>query len=149
MLPTVKGGGRAQTISRSRGGRTTKIHALSDADCRPVTFLLTPGNMADCTAAEALIEQMTATGLLHADKSYDSDRLRRQIETCGVAPNIPPKRNRRWKSSFSPFLYRDRNAIERMFSRLMNFRRIATRYEKLAQNFLTALQLTATVCYWL
>ena len=140
---------RAQASGRSRGGRTTKIHALSDGDCWPVAFMLTPGNMADCTAAEALIAQMPATGLLHADKSYDSDRLCRQIETRGVAPNIPPKRNRRWKPCFSPFLYRYRNAIERMFSRLKDFRRIATRYDKLAQNFLAALQLTATVCYWL
>ena len=111
--------------------------------------MLTPGNMANCTAAEALIEQMPATGLLQADKSYYSDRLRRQIVARGVAPNIPPKRNRLWKPCFSPFLYRDRNATERMLSRLKDFRRIATRYDKLAQNFLAAIQLTTTVCYWL
>ena len=64
-------------------------------------------------------------------------------------PNIPPKVNRRWKNCFSPFLYRDRNAIERMFGRLKDFRRIATRYDRSATNFLAAVCLAATVSYWL
>ena len=64
-------------------------------------------------------------------------------------PNIAPKANRRWKPCFSRLLYRDRNAIERMFCRLKDFRRIATRYDKLARNFLAAICLVATVCYWL
>ena len=64
---------------------------------------------------------------MHADKGYDTDRVRQIIENQGAAPNIPPKANRRWKNCFSPFLYRDRNAIERMFGRLKDFRRIATR----------------------
>ena len=57
--------------------------------------------------------------------------------------------NRRWKNCFSPFIYRNRNAIESMFGRLKNFRRIATRYDRLADNFLAALCLAATVSYWL
>ena len=105
--------------------------------------------MADCTAADALLEQMPATAILHGDKGYDSDAVRRKIERKGAAPNIPPKANRRWKNCFSPYLYRDRNAIERMFGRLKDFRRIATRYDRLAQNFLAAVCLAATVCYWL
>ena len=67
----------------------------------------------------------------------------------GVAPNIPPKINRRWQSCVSPFLYRDRNAIERKFGRIKDFRRIATRYARLAKNFLAAICLAATVSYWL
>ncbi len=69
------------------------------------------------------------------DKGYDSDAIRRQIEAAGAAPNIPPKINRRWKPCLSPVLYRGRNAIERMFGRLKDFRRIATRYDRLATNF--------------
>jgi transposase len=64
-------------------------------------------------------------------------------------PNIPPKANRRWKNCFSPFLYRNRNAIERMFCRLKDYSRIATRYDRLATNFLAAVCLAATVSYWL
>ena len=90
-----------------------------------------------------------ATEILHGDKGYDSDAVRRKIESMGAAPNIPPKANRRWKNCFSPTLYRDRNAIERMFGRIKDFRRIATRYDRLALNFLAAICLVATICYWL
>ncbi len=103
--------------------------------------------MADCIAADSLLEHMPETGILHGDKGYDSDAVRRKIESKGAAPNIPPKTNRRWKNCFSPVLYRNRNAIERMFGRLKEFRRIATRYDRLAQNYLAAVCLAATVCY--
>lgn len=105
--------------------------------------------MADCTAGARLLEQLPACALLLADKGYDSDAIRRQIEATGAAPIIPPKVNRCWKPCFSPVLYRGRNAIERMFGRLKDFRRIATRYDRLAQNFLAAVCLAATVSYWL
>lgn len=105
--------------------------------------------MADCIAADTLLEQMPATMILLGDKGYDSDAVRRKIENRGAAPNIPPKINRRWKNCFSPVLYRDRNAIERMFGRIKDFRRIATRDDKLARNFLAAVCLVATICYWL
>ena len=144
-----KRGEHAQAIGRSRGGRTTKIHALTDGFCRPLAFLLTGGQVADCIAADTLLDRMPATDLLHGDKGYDSDAVRRKIENMGVAPNIPPKANRRWKNCFSPYLYRNRNAIERMFGRLKDFRRIATRYDRLANNFLAAVCLAATVSYWL
>jgi transposase len=117
--------------------------------CRPLAFLLTGGQVADCVAADALLDCMPATSILHGDKGYDSNAVRRKIEDRGAAANIPPKINRRWKSCFSPVLYRDRNAIERMFGRIKDFRRIATRYDKLARNFLAAICLVATVCYWL
>lgn len=117
--------------------------------CRPVAFLLTGGNVADCKAGEVLIDQMPTTTLLNADKGYDSDAIRRQVKQRGAFANIPRKANRKWKNCFSPYLYRDRNAIERMFGRLKDFRRIATRYDRSAMNFLAAVCLAATVSYWL
>jgi transposase len=122
---------------------------LTDCACRPIAFLLTGGNQADCTAADILLDQLPQTRLVHGDKGYDSDKVRRKIEGSGAAPNIPPKANRRWKNCFSPYLYRDRNAIERTFCRLKDFRRIATRYDRLARNFLAAVCIVATLCYWL
>ena len=92
---------------------------------------------------------MPDVAILHADKGYDSNAIRRQVEERGVLPNIPPKVNRCWKNCFSPYLYRDRNAIERMFGRLKDFRRIATRYDRMSKNFLAAICLAATVSYWL
>jgi transposase len=123
--------------------------ALTDRFCRPMAFLLTGGQVADCVAADALLDHLVSAEILHADKGYDSDAVRRKIEAMGAAPNIPPKTNRRWKCCFSPYLYRHRNAIERMFGRLKDFRRIATRCDRLAHNFLAAVRLAATLCYWL
>ncbi len=78
-----------------------------------------------------------------------ANAIREQIRGRGTFANIPPKANRKWKNCFSPFLYRDRNAIERMFCRIKDFRRIATRYDRLARNFLAAVCIAATVSYWL
>src|SRR5207244_2634073 len=89
-------------------------------------------------AADGLLDQLLAAEILHGDKGYDSDAVRRKIESKGAAPNIPPKANRRRKNCFSPWVYRHRNAIERMFGRLKDFRRIATRYDRLASDFLAA-----------
>ena len=139
-----------QAIGRSRGGRTTKIHALTDralpahrlpADRRPGRRL--HGGIG------IFSKQMPPARILHGDKGYDSNAIRHQVEENGTMPNIPPKANRRWKNCFSPVLYRDRNAIERMFCRLKDFRRIATRYDRIADNFLAAVCLAATVSYWL
>ena len=75
--------------------------------------------------------------------------MRQLIEDQGAAPNIPSKVTRRWKSCFSPALYKARNAIERMFCRLKDFRRLATRYDKLAANFLASVHLAAALTWWL
>lgn len=87
--------------------------------------------------------------MLIADRGYDTNAVREAVNERGATPNIPPKSNRRFKPPFSRVLYRRRNAIERMFGRLKDFRRIATRYDKLAANFLAAVHLAAAVCYWL
>jgi len=92
-----------------------------------------------------------------ADRAFDADRFRRAIEARGAVPNIPPKANRRWKSCFSPSLYRSRNAIKRMVCRLEDFRRIATRYDRLAATYLAAVRdrrsteghIAAIAAFWL
>ena len=143
-------GEQSQAIGRSRGGRSTKIHALTDRQCRPIAFLLTGGQVADCEAAKKLLEHLPPSArVLHGDKGYDTNLVRHRVEANGTLPNIPPKANRIWKSCFSPMLYRARNAIERMFYRLKHFRRVATRYDRLATNYLAAVCLAASVSYWL
>jgi transposase len=92
---------------------------------------------------------MPAARILHGDKGYGSNAIRRQVEENGTMPSIPPRTNRRWKNCFSPVLYRDRNAVERMVCRLKDFRRVATRYDRLAVNFRAAVCIAATVSYWL
>jgi len=92
---------------------------------------------------------MPATDLLHGDKGYDSAAIRWKIEEAGAAPNIPPRANKHWKNCFSPYLYRNCNVIKRMFGRLKDFLRIATRYDRSATNFMAAVYIAATVAYWL
>jgi len=86
---------------------------------------------------------------LIADKGYDGDNLRAQIVDCGAKPVIPNKSNRVVVHPFNKRAYKGRNVIERCFCRLKDFRRIATRYDKLARNFLAAVHLAAAVAYWL
>ena len=87
--------------------------------------------------------------MLHADKGYDADWVRQHLHEQNILPNIPPRKTRKWKNVFSPYLYKKRNVIERMFGRLKEFRRIATRYDRNAVNFLAAIHIAAIVCYWL
>jgi transposase len=112
--------------------------------------MLTGGNVADCTAAEALLRRLPADALVVVgDKGYDSNAVRDQVKGLGAFPNIPPKRSRKRRIYWCRDFYRDRNAIERMFGRLKDFRRIATRYDRRADVFLSAIALAATVSYWL
>ena len=131
-------------MGRSRGGLTTKVHALTDAQGLPLERVLTPGQAGDCPVSARLLGHLCENTIVLADKAYDADWLRRQIEAAGAAPNIPPMVHRRWKPCFSPTLYRKRNRIERFFNRIKHFRRLATRYEKHAGNFLAMLKLAAT-----
>jgi transposase len=129
-------------MGRSRGGLTTKIHALTDARGLPLELVLTPGQAGDGGRTSA---RMTAPRYDRAcrNKAYDADWLRRRIEATGAAPTIPAMVHRRWKPCFSPALYRARNRIERFFNSIKHFRRLATRYEKHASNFLAMLKLAA------
>ena len=112
-------------------------------------FHLSGGNTADLRGGEALIEAVPKGALVIADRAFDADRFRRAIEVRGAVPNIPPKANWRWKSCFSLTRYRSRNAIQRMFCRLKDFRRIATRYDRLAATYLAAVHIAAIVAFWL
>jgi transposase len=144
-----KRGEQNQAIGRSRGGRTTKIHGLSDPLCRPVVLHLTPGQDADIASAPAVLALAPLMSKLLADKGYDGDWLRAEIIEHGAIPVIPNKSNRVVIHPFNKPAYKGRNAIERCFCRIKDFRRIATRYDKLARNFLASVHLAAIVAYWL
>ena len=106
------------------------------------------GQAHDGPVALNLLDRLDPRTIVLADKAYDADGIRSLIETQGAVPNIPAKSNRKWKPCFSKVLYRERNLIERFFSKLKHFRRIATRYDKLAENFLAMVQL-ASIRLWL
>ena len=143
-----KKGDRDHCLGRSRGGLTTKIHAVVDAQGLPIRLGLTAGQAHDGQVADILLDHLGPRTIVLADKAYDADRIRELIQAKGGTPNIPPKSTRRWTPCFSRRLYRERNLIERFFSKLKHFRRVATRYDKLAANFLAMVQL-ASMRLWL
>ena len=102
----------------------------------------------DAPPALGLLDRLPPRTIGLGDKAYDADGIRELIEAQGAVPNIPPKSNRKWKPCFSKTLYRERNLVERFFSKLKHFRRIATRYDKLADNFLAMVKL-ASMRLWL
>ena len=144
-----KRGEKKQAVGRSRGGRNTKIHALADAKGRLLAILLTGGEAHDCPVAERLIHRAKPAKRMLGDKAYDSAELREELHERGTRPVIPNRCNRTKPFSFSKRLYKLRWRIESAFNRLKDFRRIATRYDRLARNYLAAVCLAATVSYWL
>ena len=144
-----KRGERGQAIGRSRGGRTTKIHILIDQAGRPLAFRLTGGNIADITVAAPLLESAAASAWLIADKGYDADHLRMLLDSRGTIAVIPNKSNRKRLFPFDPERYKWRNVVERTNCRIKDFRAIATRYDKLARNFLASVMLAAALLWWI
>ena len=140
--------GETEGLGRSRGGLTTKIHVVVDAKGLPLRLAIAPGHQHDSLGANDMLSDMPQGGVLLADKAYDSDAIRSLVAARGGWANIPPRRNRRAPICFSPYLYRDRNLVERFFNRIKHCRRIATRYEKRAANFLTFVKLAA-ILLWL
>src|ERR1700757_755876 len=130
-------------MGRSRGGPTTKIHAVVDANGLPIALKLTPGQAHDGRSAEGMLESLGAGDILLADRGYDSDALRDQMAARGAWPNIKPMPNRKNVPAFSAFLYRYRNLVERFFNKLKHFRGVATRYDKRADNFLAGVKLAS------
>ena len=106
--------------------------------------MLTPGQAHDLTCAEPLIANADPDALL-GDKAYDADALVDTLTQRGITPVIPPKANRATKRACDFALYCERNLIERFFNKLKHFRAIATRYDKLARNFLAGVQLAAAM----
>ena len=142
-----------EALGRSRGGFSTKLHAAVDALGNPLGFTLTPGQCADITQAEALVEPLLVAGTeveaVIADKGYDSDAFVAYVEAREAEAVIPSRRNRKEQRELDRNLYKDRNKVERFFNRLKHYRRVATRYEKTARNYLAFVYLASTMIWLL
>jgi transposase len=137
-----------EAIGRGRGGLSTKIHAWVNALGNPLAFLLTPGQAHDLEGADAFLPQMQADTLL-ADRAFDADK--RAIEPlvrAGKIPVIPSVPGRKEPRPYDRDLFRGRHLIENFFCKLKQFRAIATRYDKLAANFLAGFY-AAAIVIWL
>jgi transposase len=131
-----KGGAQNQAIGRSRGGLTTKIHAAVDGLGNPSRILLSAGNHSDVEYGPELIADLPAENIL-ADKGYDSNAFVSQIEGTGHRAVIPPRKNRKEAREYDKHLYKERHLVECFFNKIKQYRRIATRYDKLARNYLS------------
>lgn len=110
---------------------------------------LSAGNINDISMAASLIEAAGPFRKLLADKGYDADHLRQLLAQRGAEAVIPSTTSRRAPIPYDTLAYRERNRVERMWCRLKDFRRVATRYDKLARNYLSSVLLAATCAYWL
>lgn len=126
---------------------TTKIHAAGIDENRSVALHLSAGNAGDAPAFDPLYDSLDSENVLEAiamDKGYDSDHIRQRLELDGIEPVVPPKANRLHQYPYDLERYKGRNTIERFFNKLKQFRRIATRYDKLKATFFAAVFLTAS-----
>ena len=129
-------------MGRSRGGFSTKIHAAVDALGNPLRFILTGGQEADVKQAEPLIDGFEPKAVI-GDKGYDSDEVVNMVQGRGAEAVIPPKQNRKEPRVYDKHLYKERNLIERFWNRIKHYRRVATRYEKTARNFMAFVHVSA------
>lgn len=113
-----------------------------------MAFTLSPGNLADISEAPALLDKCPAPARLLADKGYDAGSLRHRLAATKTEAVIPSTRARKVPIPYDAEAYRDRNLIERAFCRLKDWRRIATRYDKLAINFASAVAIAAVIIWW-
>jgi transposase len=130
-------------MGRSRGGLTTKIHALVDANGLPIALKLTEGQAHDGRSAADMLGNIGEGQILLADRAYDSDALRQDLANRGAWANVKPMPRRVNIPAFGSFLYRFRNLVERFFNRLKHFRAVATRFEKHDANYLALVKLAA------
>jgi len=130
-------------MGRSRGGLTTKLHAVVDANGNPITLKLTEGQAHDGRSADDMLDSVGAGQTLLADRAYDSDALRDTLAERGAKANIKPMPNRVNIPKFNRRLYKKRNLIERFFNKLKHFRAVATRFEKHDANYLALVKLAS------
>jgi transposase len=144
------GGQALHAMGPSRGGLTSKIHAIVDGNAKPVALVLSAGNVADTLAAPELIEQISSTtcSTLVGDKGYDSDPLRIALYERAIFPCLAALSTRVEKRPFHKGFYRHRHRVENFFCALKSHRRIATRYEKLASSFLAFVSI-ASILHWI
>ena len=130
-----------QGIGKSKGGFTSKIHAATDENGKAMCIFITGGNIYDSTQAEKLLHDTIHERVyVLEDKAFDSEQILKYIEKNRAITVIPPRKNRKEQREYDKSIYKNRNQIERFFNRLKQFRRIATRYDKLLFSFLSLVQ---------
>ncbi len=126
---------------------STKLHAATDGLGNPARIIPSPGHRGDVLYGAPLIEGFRCDYVM-ADRAYDAEHFHDAIPETGATPVIPPRHNRRNPHRYDRELYKERNAVERFFSKLKHFRRVATRYDKLLENFMGFVTLASIHLLW-
>lgn len=140
------GGQEEQALGRSRGGFSTKIHISVDGLGNPLRFKLTGGQRHDVTQADALLVGYESDYVI-ADRSYDADDFLEAIQASGAAPVIPPHPRRIEKHDYDAHLYKERHLIECFIGKIKHYRRIFSRFEKLAKRYLSFLSFVGALIW--
>ena len=136
-------------IGLTKGGLNSKLHAVTDALGRPIRMFRSAGNLSDYKGALALLSSLPRAKWLLADRGYDADWFRNALKERGIALCIPSRKNRKITIPHDIKRYRQRHRIENMFGKLKDWRRIAMRYDRCPEIFLSAIALAAIVLFWL
>jgi transposase len=141
-----------QSIGMSRGGRTTKIHAIVADGNLPIVRCLSPGSSADDPVGQQLMEQVPEAirkdKPFLMDKAYEGNACRAKAKECGMIPVVPPKSNRLTPWEYDREVYKGRNVVERNFRNIKQFRRVFTRYDKLDETY-NAFIAIANIAYFM
>ena len=135
-----------QSLGRSRGGFSTKIHLATDALGNAVRFILTGGERNDITQAEALVKDLCAEYVI-ADKGYDSEAFVLHLKGRDSEAVIPSRTNHKVQREIDKHLYKERHLIENQIGKLKHFRRVFSRFDKLAKNYLSFIYFASTVIW--
>jgi transposase len=127
----------------------SKLHAVCDGEGKPIILLLSEGQMSDHKGARLVLEELPSASALIADRGYDSNWLRAALTAKGIAPCIPPTKSRKRPIDYDKTLYRQRHKVENLFAKLKDWRRIATRSDRCAHTFFSAICLAASVTFYL
>ena len=127
----------------------SKLHTVCDGDGRPIILLLSEGQMSDHKGARLVLDALPQADHLIADRGYDSAWFREELQARGIKPCIPSRRSRKFPYAYDTALYRKRHKVENLFAKLKDWRRIATRYDRCAHTFFSAICIAAAVIFWL
>ncbi|MDK4718883.1 MULTISPECIES: IS5 family transposase [Rhizobium] len=145
----LKKGMFPRRIGRTKGGLNSKLHTVCDDEGRPIVMLLSEGQMSDHKGARLVLDALPPAKVLIADRGYDSTPFREALQAKGIEPCIPSSRSRKVPYPYDKTLYRKRHKVENLFAKLKDWRRIATRYDRCAHTFFSAICIAATVIFWL
>nr|WP_194299739.1 IS5 family transposase [Acetobacter conturbans] len=137
-------------IGRTKGGLNSKLHAVCNGQGRPVRLHLTAGQVSDFKGADVLLNDLPdETEELIGDRGYDSNKIRQSLAERQITTCIPPKKNRKSKLPYEWHLYKKHLLVENMFAKLKDWRRVATRYDRCAHTFMSAIQIAASFIFYL